>query len=874
MSRDKQGKLGFVEDHCDGPVECLGEVFSSEAERREHFLALLAEKLKDPDFRATPGFPVGGDEAILELSDPPYYCACPNPFLGDLLSPVNKNEPYHCLPFAEDLTEKRTTTVYTAHPYHTKVPPRAVARLIMHYTDPGDTVLDAFAGTGMTGVAAGLCADQEVAREIGGEPGARRAVLCDLSPAATFIANGYLSPPVPARFKEAADQLLQELDDRLGSTWTIDLDGVSEEVEYVVWVECFLCPHCQAEILSERVLDATLSSGAANEFACSSCNGLVSKAPTRGSGASRLVRALRTSFDNDLGRPIKHVNRIPVAVSVIRGGSRQVVSLSNEQRERLLAGSPRPSNWYPTSPVVDGERFRIKDCLTAYGITHVHHFYLPRQLLTFSAMWDLARKMPDFPTRSALLFFSSSNAQGMTVLNRYAPAHHSQVNRYFSGTLYVPSTVSETSPRYTYRNKLKRLAKAFDELGSLPRHQHILTTQSATDLSAIPDDSVDYIFVDPPFGRNLQYSELNQIWEAWLQVHTDRSPEAVMDATRRREVHEYSELMRLSFCEMRRVLKPGRWMTVEFHNSANAVWKAIQEAVMAAGFVVADVRLLNKVSDTYKQSRQGLVKRDLIISAYKPTGRIEAAAEIPAGERSLVWEFVEMHLSRSPLFEEIDGRCQVISERQDYVLFDRMVGFHVQRGLAVPLSASDFRRGLEQRFPTRDGMYFLPDQVGEYDRKRGTVEELQQLELFVSDEVTAIQWLRQHLGKKPQSLQDLQPEFMQRTQSWASHEVPVELAEILELNFLCYGGDGLVPTQVHAYLSSNYKEFRNLDKNTSALREKAKDRWYVADLRKEGDLEQLRAPRLQREFERYVSDPSRKLNLFRSEAVRVGFKHC
>ena len=64
-----------------GPVQCLGQTFASELERREHYLAILREKLKDPDFRKIEGFPIGKDEDILALSDPPYYTACPNPFI-------------------------------------------------------------------------------------------------------------------------------------------------------------------------------------------------------------------------------------------------------------------------------------------------------------------------------------------------------------------------------------------------------------------------------------------------------------------------------------------------------------------------------------------------------------------------------------------------------------------------------------------------------------------------------------------------------------------------------------------------------------------------------------------------------------------------
>jgi hypothetical protein len=68
-----------------GSVECLGLTFPSNDARRAHFLQLLAEKLKDPAFRKVEGFPHGTDEAILAMSDPPYYTACPNPWLADFV---------------------------------------------------------------------------------------------------------------------------------------------------------------------------------------------------------------------------------------------------------------------------------------------------------------------------------------------------------------------------------------------------------------------------------------------------------------------------------------------------------------------------------------------------------------------------------------------------------------------------------------------------------------------------------------------------------------------------------------------------------------------------------------------------------------------
>jgi hypothetical protein len=69
--------------------------------------------------------------------------------------------PYIREPFAVDVSEGKTDPIYTAHAYHTKVPHKAIMRAILHYTEPGDIVLDGFAGSGMTGVAAQMCASPD-----------------------------------------------------------------------------------------------------------------------------------------------------------------------------------------------------------------------------------------------------------------------------------------------------------------------------------------------------------------------------------------------------------------------------------------------------------------------------------------------------------------------------------------------------------------------------------------------------------------------------------------------------------------------------------------------------------------------------------------
>lgn len=65
------------------PVTCLGMTFESDEARRAYFREELRKKL--PELRKIEGFPIGEDDDIINLSDPPYYTACPNPWLNDFI---------------------------------------------------------------------------------------------------------------------------------------------------------------------------------------------------------------------------------------------------------------------------------------------------------------------------------------------------------------------------------------------------------------------------------------------------------------------------------------------------------------------------------------------------------------------------------------------------------------------------------------------------------------------------------------------------------------------------------------------------------------------------------------------------------------------
>lgn len=796
------------------------------------------------------GFPVGKDEDIIALSNAPYYTACPNPFIEEFIREKGSSydeaiDNYHREPFATDVSEGKFDAIYGAHNYHTKVPYKAIMRYILHYTNPGDIVLDGFCGSGMTGVAAQKCGSndatlaQQMQREIPyAKWGTRYAILNDLAPAASFISYGQNSKVDALWYHNEALRVLKESEKEYG--WVYETKHKREDqyqhsitaepgigtINYTVWSDVFICPACGHEMVFTEVQD---TSNLKDAFVCPKCLSKHKKGECQ--------RAKELVFDDVLGGPVEIAKQVPVLINYTYAGKRYE-KVPDEEDMKLIdkINALKIPYSVPVYPLPKG--FNTDQPRKSHGMEYAHQFYTHRNLYVISIIYNVLHKY-ETPMRQVLTFTFEQILMGMSKIARYVPSHFSQVNQYLSGTLYIGSQVVEVTPRYILDNKIKNLTKVYST-NSFTGADVIVSTGSTTNLS-VPDASIDYIFTDPPFGANLNYSELSFMWEAWHRVLTNNQSEAIMNSAQKKGLLEYQELMTLCFKEYYRVLKPNRWMTVEFHNSKNAVWNAIQESLLRAGFVIADVRTLDKKQSSFKQIiSSAAVKQDLVISTYKPKNSFRVKFMANAGTEASAWDFVSQHLANIPVVVISGDKIEVIAERQAYLLFDRMVAYHIINGIPVPLDATDFYRGLDEKFLKRDGMYFLADQVNEYDTARiKTDVEPIQFELFVTNEKSAISWLYQQLSDDfdgPQTYSELQPKFMQEVKSVDKFEAMPELATLLEENFL----------------------------------QDEKGRWYIPDITKEGDVVKLREKKLWKEFEGYLNSKG-KLKLFRSEAIRVGF---
>ena len=835
------------------PVTVLGKTFANDMERRQYFRDELRKKL--PELKKLEGYPIGEDDDIINLSDPPYYTACPNPWLNDFVAEWEKEKESPELkkirkddfevkdPYASDVSEGKNNPIYNAHSYHTKVPHPAIMRYILHYTQPGDIVLDGFAGTGMTGVAAQMCGKCDIDLKNKSENefeqleykkpiwGTRHAVLGDLSPVASFIAYNYNTPVNAKRFELEAKKILSEVEKECGWMYeTRHTDGSIGKINYVVWSDVFICPDCGGEIVFYDAAVDKEKGEVKEEFSCPNCGAKHTK--------KQVSKAMQTVFDKAMNKTTQQAKTVPVLIQYVDAKGKKHEKKPDDFDFELIKKIENTDipYWFPKDLIMEkGERWG-DSWRSGYhaGITSVHHFYTKRNLWILSAI----KQKCTIPLQH-LMF--NSQLINISKLNRHRPGVSFPYNP-LSGTLYIGSQVSESNVFTAYYNKINRLVEAVNMLSN----RNALSITSAEN-SQLSDNSIDYIFTDPPFGANIMYSELNFIQESWLKVKTNNKEEAIENDTQHKGLLEYQNIMQKCFAEYYRVLKPGHWITIEFSNTAASVWNSIQLGLNRVGFVIANVSSLDKQQGSFKAvTTPTAVKQDLVISCYKPSETFTKQFMIQ-DSRANTWSFVSEHLEHLPIPAVKDERTTSVIERSPKVLYDRLITYFFMRGLPVPLDAADFQEGLRNRFIQEDGMIFTSTQLNQYHELKKKHNITDQPSLFVSiieSENDAIQWIKEKLEAGPLKYQDIQPDYRKAYTINRKGEVEVELKDVLEENFI----------------------------------QEADGSWRIPDMNEQKDRDALRTKALLKIWEDYCSQVesgnAKKLKDVRLEAVKAGFKDC
>ena len=509
-------------------ITVLGKNFSSEEERRNYFREELRKKL--PELKKIEGFPIGEDEDILNLSDPPYFTACNNPWIKDFINEwenekisltskgLRVDESISVLPYTENIIESVNNEIYRSHTYHTKVPHPAICRLYFHYTQPGDIVIDSFGGTGMAGVAARKCDGNDLElnkrfqfefKEIKDlQIGARRAILNDISPIAYHISKIFNSNLDVPTLDNVLVDFKKSINKEVGELYKTEYKGNKYSFNYLVWSEMLLCNSCDSELNYHHLTSDYENNTFSEILICPKCG-----TKQKRTEANPLKE---TVYDEYLNTTIEQIKYVPVHIN-FSANKKRLNKRPDEQDFKLAFSDLTNENdkYVPINSIIVGDKssdpFRV-------GVRNIHQFYSPRIRFFLKTYLSLVNSEKYKPYNDFLIFTLTAILPKLTRMNRYMPKHGSRaLVGPMANTLYIPPMYVENNPLDQLDFQANKILKAFVSNHS----QNIGQIGSATNLVNIPDSVIDYVFIDPPFGANIMYSELNQITESWLNLKTN-----------------------------------------------------------------------------------------------------------------------------------------------------------------------------------------------------------------------------------------------------------------------------------------------------------------------------------------------------------------
>lgn len=494
----------------------------------------------------------------------------------------------------EAITAPRTDAIYNCHAYLTKVPIAAIRPFIEVFSAPGETVVDFFAGSGMTGLAALITG--------------RKAVLSDISVLGQHIATGYLAAVSPLALRQAAASVVKHARAALGDLYKTRRasDGAIVEMTRTVWSFTYVCPACSAEIVYYQ----HLSPRGAPPMACPSCGGPFARRSWM-RGEDRPVEVVVIGVEGKLApQPVLEIDRKMIAAAAVDPRQGQVPSLAITSDREMYSRSG----------------------LGKAGLTETARFFSPRNAIALLELWRAIDAVDDESIRRKLRFAFTA------ILPRASRRYQWSAQRPLNAqnqTYYIAPVYYEWNVFELFDRKVEAALRADEELfggKGEPLFRHVSPTDvsyalaSADRLSHLKDACADYVFTDPPFGSNIFYSDMSLFHEAWLGRITNHESEAVVHTTGRRKngaEERYERLLRSAFSEAFRVLKDGRYMSVVFGNSSGRIWGLVQRALRDAGFKAAPVHvaILDKGQRSVKglnSGSEGVVTVDLILTVQKP----------------------------------------------------------------------------------------------------------------------------------------------------------------------------------------------------------------------------------------------------------------
>ncbi len=542
----------------------------------------------------------------------------PNPnlrrFVEEHAAPYNpETDAYNVPPFDKPITATKATAIYNMHTYWSKKPHDAIRQYIRHYTQPGDLVLDPFCGSGGTALAALM--------------EGRAAIAIDRSPAATFITKNYCTPvdgdELQAAFESLTEKVKPEMD-WLYATRCDRCDGEATTA-YTVYSYVFQCNRCLEKVPLFDCVEAegqTVKGKPKKIKVCPHCyaKGQLEEISVRKNKRFDPIPVLVSYHCNEGCKPKRAQRRHNDPDEKKRAYFEKYDLAKIKEVERKSI-----PYWYPTNRMLNSS----KDD-KAWGmlwrpyhgdIVRVDQFFTHRNLWTIASLLANISKL-DLSTekKDVLTFIVQSCILNCTVMYRYRESGKGGIAM---GTYYIPPMYQVMNAFQSFANKIGDIKRGFNEFSELLTHNVLISTQSALNIEQIPINSIDYIFTDPPYSWKVQYGESNHLWEAWMGFDTNwLNEEIIINTARGLDENSWKNRLQIALQECYRVLKPGRWLSLCYHDTSEGTWEFVQDMATEVGFIPEKTDHALYIDATQKSWKQivaeKVTKRDLVINFRKP----------------------------------------------------------------------------------------------------------------------------------------------------------------------------------------------------------------------------------------------------------------
>ena len=472
------------------------------------------------------------------------------------------------------------TSMYLWHKYWSRKTWNVVGEYIKTYCPEGGIVFDPFSGSGITAMEA--------------LKNGRRAIVCDLVPIATEITRLTIKPVNEIHLHEAFKRVEE---------------NVKTRIENLYLTRCRQCG-------KEVVFDCAIwKEGACVEIRYQSCPHCGDR-QAQGCGLTRL--------DKDL--------------------------LKKVEKRKIKEWYPTNSLYYP-----DGRPFKKKEKYES-----VDELFTKRNLQALAWLLEAIEKEPKKESRDFLKIAFSSMAHlcsRMIAISNPSPTSHHTA---FSSTGWTQHSYWY-APNYMEQNVWKKfdsainghqgllkakaqsnnifkdvkIASSFKEVLSGKADVYIYNGSCFDLMKKIPEESVDYIFTDPPYDASIQFGELSYMWVSWLKMNSNyikkiAANEIIRNEQQHKDFNVYHSLLSSSFQQMFRVLKPQNYLTVTFHNPTFKVRNATIRAGVFAGFEFEKIhhQPLGQVSAKAMLQPFGSAQGDFYLRFIKPKTAVSKPEEI------------------------------------------------------------------------------------------------------------------------------------------------------------------------------------------------------------------------------------------------------